>query len=543
MRSALLVVVGLALAGCTDWQAGSGATGDPVLQQAGPGAGGVSDATSLADAATPADVGLTTWETWTSPPPADAGPTDSAAAADVAAGPDAPAGTDTAGADTAGTDTAGTDTAGADTAGELPDGGDATGPDDAGTTGDSATPADDVPDAGPADAGVPDGAAAGKDATYTFDGKGDFVGTDVNFAKDAGVFPVDVGPIADGGLDAGGMPDVGPDGGTVVDIGTSDAVADAGVTDTSGPDTTGPDGGAVVDIGTSDAVADASVTDASGPDTIGPDVGLDSVSPDFGGAEVSQPDVSAPVDWQGYPDANLGPEAYQGAIASCLELYLYQQETCGKDSPSVACIQAVGEEASGYAKFLFEPLRQCEVQVCAPKCAGSTDNQCMDQCIGKYCAAQFFACTSNNTSKTQDCAWTWQCMQQYEEKFLTISSKCYANASPVAQQQFAAVVGCVTPPQTATCIPQIATCFGATPTSTASCYDTLQCTQKCSDEACGFLCLGKASPAAVGMVDAIWACSMQKCAPKCAGDPDPACGDKCLQASCAPELLTCLSDQ
>ncbi|MBI5609704.1 MAG: hypothetical protein HY902_12600, partial [Deltaproteobacteria bacterium] len=122
---------------------------------------------------------------------------------------------------------------------------------------------------------------------------------------------------------------------------------------------------------------------------------------------------------------------------------------------------------------------------------------------------------------------------------LTISAKCYAAANSTGQQQFSGVISCASKPQTASCVPQIATCFGASPAGTENCGTTSACMNACNgDQYCAWSCLGKASPQAVQLVDDVWTCSVQQCQPKCAG-AEP-CQTDCLKSACQQQLVKCL---
>jgi hypothetical protein len=264
------------------------------------------------------------------------------------------------------------------------------------------------------------------------------------------------------------------------------------------------------------------------------------VSPD---GTTTLPDGAALPDWQGYGDLPFadGEDIYGGAINSCLALYLYQAESCGAIQPTSTCIDSAAEAGSLYAQFLFEPLQQCEKAVCVGLCQGASDKTCWEQCIAKYCPAQFFACTSNAQQGTQSCGEAWSCAAGFADKLLTISSKCYAAASATAQLQLSAVIACVTAPQQTSCVPQIASCYGGGPASDASCAGSLQCLSGCNnDQACVGACLGKASPQAVQLLDTAIGCLTLQCAPQCKGDK--ACEDSCASTTCKNAFAACAAN-
>ncbi|MBM4344359.1 MAG: hypothetical protein FJ100_13400 [Deltaproteobacteria bacterium] len=574
---------------CTDWHATGGAAGPALVGGAQPGqpVGGL-------DRRWP-DGGPTWVETWQAPP-VEAGPVGEAgsgARVDASAGLDASPGADGSALD-------GLAPADADT-GSLADGGPAEvvlvlpdgglpGDDAAvdGALADGDTGDTGQADAAPGDAAVAD-AAQNEIVPYTFDGKADFSGwPELPTAKDA--VQLDIAEPTDSGSqdgttgsdaaspdtitppqdaatqDAGNPPpDAQPadnptiadsepnfDGADPGDGAQADLAdvepepGDAGTVDAVTPDDSAIDS-LPTDVGSSDAaVADSAVPDVGVADQPGPDAPPNDASTDASEGETSSVDGLLVPDWQGYPpDLPYGADAdiYGGPIGSCLSLWLYQNELCGDTKPTAACINSAAKDGSLYSQFLFEPLRECQTAVCTSLCATATDKSCMEGCIGKYCTAQFLACTSNAASGTSTCANTWTCSQQYKDKLLTISAKCYANASFAEQKKFANILSCVSKPQSKTCLPEIATCFaGATP-GTETCSNSLICIDNCKDdESCGFACMGKATPKAVGLLDAIWTCQIEKCQPKCAGSPDPKCSDTCLQTDCKDPLVQCLID-
>jgi hypothetical protein len=519
----LWAALALLSAACTDWN--SDGSGGPWVQSSSGSAG----ADQGPDAAGTA--GLKAWDTWKAPE------------------------------------------VGADAS---PDAGADAGTGDAEEAIDSYEPATaDTADGALADTGLADTDDAA--ATYTLDGKGDFVGWPE--------LPVDVPPpdtavepdaFADSEADAPAdtEADIGVDAqaDTEADIGVdaqADVEADAGV-DTqadveadAGVDTqadieadAGFDTQADVEA---DAGVDAQVdteADTSVDTQVDTqvDADLDALADaqpdavaDSGGDTAadggSLPDGAMAPDWQGYPDLPYSADAdiYGGAIGSCLSMYLYQQEFCGVNNPTADCIASVAKDGSLFAQFQFEPLRECQTAVCTDLCAAATDKACMEGCIVNYCAAPFLACTSNGAQGGQSCADAWKCSKQYPDKLLTISAKCYSAASPVAQQQFSAVIGCVGEPQSDVCITEVAACFADPASPTQSCSATLTCMNGCNnDEICNFTCLGKANAQAVSLIDDIWSCQLNLCVPKCAGSADPACTDDCLKNECQSQLVQCL---
>ncbi len=339
------------------------------------------------------------------------------------------------------------------------------------------------------------------------------------------------------------------------DVATVDAPdgSEADVLDSAGDDSS--------DVLVADAPGDAADVnvppDVFTPEVVTPDVFTpEVVTPDVFTPDVFTPDVFTPdastdvgksdvidFDWQGYGDANYPADAdiYGGAINSCLSVYLYQQENCGKNSPSSACIDQSAKIGSLYANFLFEPLAECQKAMCVPQCAGSMDNSCMEQCVGKYCALPFLSCVANDTSGASGCAAAFDCTALYPGKLLTIASACYANATPAAQNQMAALIGCTGQPQTESCLDQIATCY-AVPGASATCAQTATCMQGCGGkDTCSWKCLGQAGSQGVALLDAFWDCAVAVCKPKC-GDNNKACQDDCYAKECGPQLTACLTN-
>ncbi len=542
-----------ALASCTDWDAQGGATGPKVV-------GGL-DPKSLdptGDRGVGGDGGPTPYRTWQAPDAAsakdsqDAGSTGDAGATDASV----------ASVDATPTDAAAPDTLDDAAPFEViviePDGGPA---------GEDAIVAIEV---GPDDA-VKDATSDGSStdvSVYTFDGKADFGGwPDLAVLETA---PIDAGPQADGDpadpglppLDGGAdtMPepdlvlppdDVGQDAApgdatSPDDVASADGgSADAAQPDGAGPDSSAPDG-LPSDISISDvAVNDVGPNDAGVTDTAGDGSGATDASSDASSADNGLPDGIIVPDWQGYPsDLPYAADAdiYGGPIGSCLSLYLYQQESCGTDHPTAECINKVAKDGSLYSQFLFEPLQTCETAVCTQLCTQATDKSCMEQCIGKYCTTQFLACTSNASIGSANCASTWTCSQQYPDKLLTISAKCYANASFPAQKQFAAMISCSAQPQSSSCIPQVAACYATGP-GTASCSETITCTQACNgDQTCANQCIAKGTDQTVSLLDALLSCQLKTCNPLCKGSSDPKCGDLCMQDKCKTELISCITN-
>ncbi len=313
--------------------------------------------------------------------------------------------------------------------------------------------------------------------------------------------------------------------------------ADAGPADTV-DDAADAVGDSTTDL--PDVVEDSLPTDVVS-DTLS-DAVADLSSEDQNAADATLlPDGAAAPDWQGYGDISYpdGADIYGGAVGSCLSMYMLQIDTCGDTHPSAACIDGVVGDGSLYAQAMFQPLQQCEKAACIDLCATATDKTCMEQCITKYCAPQFFACTSNAAIGASSCSDAWKCAQDYPGKFLTISAKCYAATSAVGQQQFSSVISCVSQPQSTSCVPEIATCFGANAAGIENCGATSSCMGACNgDQYCSWSCLGKASPQAVALVDAMWTCSLQKCKPKCNG-AEP-CQTDCLKSDCQQQLVKCL---
>ncbi len=349
---------------------------------------------------------------------------------------------------------------------------------------------------------------------------------------DAGTAEVDQGSDATATDDGGSA---GDSLGDVVVTDAPDAIDDTALFDAPSP----------TDAQELDAVADAGQTEGlqDGGDDVWQTEGLQDSSDDAWQTEGLQDTGNDGqfIDWQGYDDAAFPDAAdiYGGAINSCLGVYLLEQENCGKISPSAACVAKAATAGSLYANYLFAPLAECQTAICLPACATASDESCMNQCLGKNCAAQFLACVANNTSGSQDCATTFDCTDQYAGKLMSIASACYANGTPAAQSQIAGLIGCSSKPQTESCIPLIAKCY-ASPSADQGCKATTQCTQACAgNNPCSWACIGKAKPQSVLFLDALWTCSLQNCS-NCNGDN--ACTSACLAQKCSGPLADCITD-
>ncbi len=427
------------------------------------------------------DAGIKTWETW--PPPT----------ADALAGPDVVEG----GADsvfTPGDGTATVDDASVSDATAQPDGSASSGA-----------------DAVTVDVGLAPWDASGGDA---WAGGETWVGFDSWTAGDAG-----------------GVGDawVATDGATVSDgwVYPDDAWTAA---DGFASDVWQPDGIAVDDAWVYPDAWLSDLVPVDAPDaSVGPDAGVSI-------------DVNSP-DWQGYEDLVVPPgvDINAGALASCSEMYLYQKDKCGPNAlPD--CVASMQNAGSVYANYRFAPLAECEKAVCSPMCATVSNDKCLENCIGKYCANQFFSCIANGASGTASCADTFACSNapDIKGKMWSIAVSCLATASPTAQQQFAGLIGCVTQPQTQTCIPLLAACYGDG-SGQASCAETLSCSGACNGvDTCSNACIGQASPSAVTVLDALWSCVQTVCVPQCNGDK--ACQDQCLAAQCKQQLGACIAN-
>jgi hypothetical protein len=348
-----------------------------------------------------------------------------------------------------------------------------------------------------------------------------------------------------------------PDGQSADAIATEDAsAADAYPTDTGYADAVTDDvalqDAAEPDIGVvDDATSDVALTDGGDAGTDQSDVFL----PDGQLVDVITTDVNSDVgadidtdgltglDWVGYADASFPDDAdiYGGAINSCLSLYLYQQESCGKNNPTATCINDVASQGSLYANYLFEPVRACEDAFCVDLCATATDETCMNQCIGKNCPNQFLACVSNDQQGTADCKATFSCAMGYPGKLLTIGAKCYANGTLDAQLQVGGLISCETKPNTDSCFQAVGDCYDQGAAATNSCAQTITCTQNCgNNQECVWTCLGKASPTGRTAIDALGDCLVTICGPKCNGDKT--CSDACLGTDCAPQFGACMAN-
>ncbi len=564
------ISLGLALVACTDWDANGGAQG-PVLSSV-PGNGSLQPA----DAGTG---GIKAWETWLPPgaTPYDAGSIqgEDTAVADAESPDNLPVSNDAQQIE-AGDDVPLIEVSVVDA--EEPDGEDGQNTGDSGVA--DAIAADvGLLDAQPSDTATLDGASldgavadgkladGGPDVDPACAGKNRPLGCYCNASAQCGSGLCVYGPT---GLVCGVScktlgcpggwvctppalvcipvppPDVAPDVAVQSDLGSTDGGGSDLVQDDSG----GIDGaaidGIVSDITVMDVpVADAPVGDAPvGEVDQGDGGGFDQAVGDGGLADVvdGATGVDAPkFDWQGYPDANFPADAdiYGGPINSCLSLFLFQQETCGKHNPSAVCIDQIAKKGSLYANYIFEPLRACETAICTDLCALAVDETCMNQCMGKYCTGPFLGCVSNNSSDSADCAATWTCAQQYPGKLLTIGAICYANASKDAQLQLDGLISCSTKPQTESCFKQIGKCFQSASPS-ASCNETLQCSQACGgDQVCTWKCLGNATPQGIQFADGLFNCINSNCTPFCNGDKT--CQDKCTATQCSGQLADCLT--
>ena len=404
---------------------------------------------------------------------------------------------------------------------------------DAGGASDAADAA--VADGPEADAGVSDDGATldgtAADAPKADAPKADAPKPDAPDGIDAS--PSDSGTVSDAAADATAD--------AVTDATAGDGGTDALVVDAAG-DSDGSGADAAFD-GTDNGGTDAIVVDAAG-DAAGSDGIVDVAGTDVpdGGADVDTDGLTG-LDWVGYPDAIYPDDAdiFGGAINSCLSLYLFQQETCGKNNPSAACIDSVATQGSLYANFLFEPVRLCQDTYCVDLCAAATEETCMNQCIGKNCPNQFLACVSNNQHGNENCQTTFSCAMSYPGKLLTIGSKCYANGTLSAQLAVGGLISCETKPNTDSCFQAVGDCYDQGATATNTCMQTITCTQGCGgDQNCVWLCLGKASPAGRAKVDALGDCMVTVCGPKC-GD-DKTCSDACLGTDCAAQFGACVAN-
>ena len=468
------------LVACTDWN--NGEFGRPSLLPVQPGADVGADAAGHADG-----IGIRSWETWTPPLPDGATVSD-----DTAAQPDAGGIT--------WLDAVAVDVQGA--ADATPVTADATGGADGGTTADGASGSDGgaLADGGPGDDGQSgaDGATAddawvGDDTWTAYDGSG----TADAWPGDDGLIYPDDAALGDSWLYQ--------DGGWIGEVSAADASVpddawwvDAGIVD-----------GGLWDSG---STADATV------------------------------DVNAP-DWQGYGDLIVPPgvDINAGALASCSEMYLYQKDTCGPNA-SADCVASMQTAGSPYANYRFEPLAACESLVCSPLCMVAGSDKCLEDCIGKYCAAQFFSCIDNGASGSASCADTFACSNaaDIKGKMWSIAVTCLAKASPAAQTQFAGLIGCVTQPQTKTCIPELAACY-ADGSAQATCSQTLTCMGGCNGvDTCSNACIGKATPVAVSLIDDFWTCATTQCTPQCGGDKT--CQDACFASKCNKQYAACIAN-
>ncbi len=356
-------------------------------------------------------------------------------------------------------------------------------------------------------------------------------------------------PLADASAQDASVAD-----GTATDVPTPD--------DAASPDSQTLDGwfldGVANDVWNQDSQAlDATDSDWAAADVVdalddATDLGDASV-PDGELVDVAVVDTAADVsvdtdgltglDWQGYPDAAFPDDAdiYGGAINSCLSLYLYQQETCGKANPTAACIDSVAGQGSLYANYLFEPVRACQDAFCVDLCATATDETCMNQCIGKNCPNQFLSCVSNDQQGTADCKTTFSCAMGYPGKLLTIGAKCYANGTLGAQLQVGGLISCETKPNTDSCFQAIGDCYDQGAAATNTCMQTITCTQNCaSNQECVWQCLGKATPTARTAIDALGDCMVTVCTPKCNGDQN--CQNTCISTDCSTPFGYCVAN-
>jgi hypothetical protein len=253
------------------------------------------------------------------------------------------------------------------------------------------------------------------------------------------------------------------------------------------------------------------------------------------------PDAAWSPDWEGYPDASWpdGTDVYGGVITSCFNIYAYVfQEACWGKDLSTACVNSAAQDASLYTQYLFQPLRECATSLCVPGCMGASGDtfQCIQQCMGKHCSFPLFACLSQGETGTNGCPATFECLQGYKDKIISIASKCFATATAPAQKQLAAFFSCGQPPQSETCFDQLSACYGS---GSVSCLGIIQCTQACAkgDDLCNFECFGQGSPKGQAQLNALWDCMFAHCS-NCAG-PD-GCGEACHAKFCQKEQVTCL---
>ncbi len=345
---------------------------------------------------------------------------------------------------------------------------------------------------------------------------------------------VDGGSAGDTAVDGGSAGDAAPFDVAAPDTTLADAAApDSAVWDAQVSDLTSEDAGSTDALADS---ADAQIADGQVPDLTSADAVSDAA------ADVDTDGLTG-LDWQGYPDADFPADAdiYGGAINSCLSLYLYQQETCGANNPTAACIDSVASQGSLYANYLFEPVRACQDAYCVDLCATATDTTCMNQCIGKNCPNQFLSCVSNDQQGTADCQATFSCAMGYPGKLLTIGAKCYANGTLDAQLQVGGLISCETKPNTQSCFAAIGNCYDQGAAATNTCMQTVTCTQNCAGvQECVWQCLGKASPTGRQAIDALGTCMVTVCTPKCNGDQN--CQNTCLSTDCSAQFGTCMAN-
>jgi hypothetical protein len=354
---------------------------------------------------------------------------------------------------------------------------------------------------------------------------------------DAGPAASDAGALDDASDVQPSPPDVQPGPSDALttpdDVVSGDAAFDAGLPlgDGSGLIDVLTDSGALTDAG--------ALTDSGG---LPSDSGTPPSDGGSSSADVGFTDAGSAPDWQGYGDYTFSTEsdAFSGPLASCLNVYLFQQETCGKTGASPTCIDQVASAGSAYASFLFAPLADCEKTMCANACPGAVDDTCWNQCVVKYCANQFLACVANDAVGTSDCTTAMACAAQYPGKLLSIASLCYAKASSTAQKQMAAVLGCATAPQTKACVGELGACYGVAG-ATGSCQALLSCLGQsgvldCTAGGACAGCLQQASATAVQQLQALADCRLAQCPALADGSP---LLNACLQAKCAAQVQGC----
>lgn len=186
---------------------------------------------------------------------------------------------------------------------------------------------------------------------------------------------------------------------------------------------------------------------------------------------------------------------------TCSMLLTCSQFACAPDV-AAGCETVCTNAATPAATAQFQPVIDCIDQFCRKGiCAGGGTANCMSDCAQKKCAHKTLACSADGQSGAATCDTAFPCFAKCADNF-ACTTACYAALSPAAQTDFAALMTCAAAAggedPFKSCPMQALKCTTAAKTGSASCFQTLACTGKCSkgDDACGAKCYADASATA-----------------------------------------------